>query len=127
MSVDQLDKNYNDFTLDNVMSWIEDHKNIEGRFRFFDAYNPNSAFYRRVARPLLSMYTTGSIDVEGVAKPFKRNLLRKERNRLSDEKGIVLFRAAQNLKYLMKAKMAVKGTMYDVCAKRGVAGRDDRA
>ena len=95
------------------MSWIEDHKNIEGRFRFFDVYNPNSAFYRRVTRPLLYMHTNGSIDVEHVAKPFKHNLLRKERNRLSDENGIVLFRSAQNLRYLMKAKMALKGQVYD--------------
>ena len=51
VSIDQLDKNYNDFTLDNVMSWIEDHKNIEGRFLFFDVYNSNSAFYCRVASP----------------------------------------------------------------------------
>ena len=42
---------------------------------------------------------------------------------LIDRKGIVLFRAAQNLKYLMKAKMAVKGTIYDVISRRG-AGRD---
>lgn len=78
-----------------------------------NTYMPNSMFYNRVARHLISLRTTGSIDVERVAKPFKNNLLRKERNRLSDEKGVVLFRAAQNLKYLMKAKMELKGKLYD--------------
>ena len=124
VSVDQLDKTYNDFTLDDVMSWIEDHNNIEGRFRFFDVYNPNSAFYCRVARPLISMHTTGSIDVERVAKPFKHNLLWKERNCLSDENGIVLFRSAQNLRYLMKANMALKGQVYDVLVQGGHSGYD---
>ena len=102
---------------------METHKNLEGRFRFFDVYKPNSVFYQRVARHLLSMRTTGSIDVERVAKAFKRNLLRKEMNRLSDENGIVLFRVAQNLKYLMKVKMAVRGTIYGVIS-RCDAGRD---
>ena len=38
--------------------------------------------------------------------------IRKERNRLSDNKGIVLFRSAQNLLYSMKAKM-LKGEIHD--------------
>ena len=55
----------------------------------------------------MSMRTTGSMNIECVAKPFKHNVLRKDMNRLSDEKGNVLFRCAQNLKHLMKAKMQV--------------------
>ena len=40
--------------------------------------------------------------------------IRKERNRLWDSnKGIVLFWAAQNLCYLMKAKMQLKGEIHD--------------
>ena len=62
------------------------------------------------------MRTTGSIDVERVAKPFKHNMLRKERNRLSDENGRILFRAAQNLRYLMKAKQELKGQINDALA-----------
>ena len=77
---------------------------------------PHSKFYQRVARPLLSMRTTGSIDVERVAKPFKHHLLRKDRNRLSDGKGVVLFRASQNLRHLMKAKQELKGKLHDAHA-----------
>ena len=68
--------------------------------------------------------TTGSIDVERVVKPFKHNLLRKERNRLSDENGIVLFRPAQNLRYMMKAKMALKGHVHDGLVQGGHSGYD---
>ena len=114
VSEEELDVNCMPLTLAEVREWVETHKNLEGRFCFFDVHKPNSVFYQRVTRHLLSMRITGSIDVEQVAKPFKRNLLRKERNRLSDEKDIFLFRATQNLKYLTKAKMAAKGTIYDV-------------
>ena len=71
----------------------------------------------------MSVRTTGSIDVERVAKPFKHNILTKERNRLSDEKGNVLLRLGKNLQLLMQAKIAVKGTVFDVLAKRGPSGR----
>ena len=33
-------------------------------------------------------------------------------NRLSDEKGRILFRAAQNMRYLVKVKMTLKGKVY---------------
>jgi len=62
------------------------------------------------------MHTTGSIDAERVAKPFKRNMCRRERNRLSDKNGRVLFRAAQNLRYPMKAKKELEGQINDVLA-----------
>ena len=36
----------------------------------------------------------------------------KNRNRLKDESGIVLFRAGQNLKHLYHARIAIKGKAY---------------
>ena len=47
---------------------------------------------------------------------LEHNMLRKERNRLSDENGRILFRAAQNLRYLMKAKQELKGQINDALA-----------
>ena len=124
MSEEKLEQNSGEVTLAEVRDWVESHDYLEGRFRFFDVYKPNSVFYRRVARPLLSMRTTGSMSVERQAKNLKYNLLRKERNRLSDERGNVLYYTAQNMRLLAKAKMAVKGTVYDVLSRRGrAAGR----
>jgi len=40
-------------------------------------------------------------------------MLRKERNRLSDEKGRILFQAAQNLRYLMRVKRMLRGSLHD--------------
>ena len=52
------------------------------------------------------------MDVERTAKPFKHCILTKERNRLTDESGVVLFRAGQNLKHLHHARTAIKGKAY---------------
>ena len=46
------------------------------------------------------------------AKPFKHCILTKDRNRLSDAKGVVMFRAGQNLKHLHHARTAIKGKVY---------------
>ena len=50
--------------------------------------------------------------VERTAKPFKHYILTKERNRLTYESGVVLFRAGQNLKHLHHARIAIKGKAY---------------
>ncbi len=43
-----------------------------------------------------------------MAKPFKNCILTKDRNALSNEKGIVLFRVGQNLKHLHHAREVIK-------------------
>ena len=57
-----------------------------------------------MAKPLLSMHTVGSIDVERRIKPVKNDILSKTCNRLSDSKATVLYRTSENLNHLMKAK-----------------------
>ncbi len=52
------------------------------------------------------------MDVEPMAKPFKHCIITKDRNALSDEKVIVLFRAGQNLKHLHHAPEIIKGKVY---------------
>ena len=59
----------------------------------------------KVAQPLLSMYTTGSIDVECYIKPLKHNIMTKKRNRLKDPNGIALLGGQENVKHLMRAKL----------------------
>ena len=68
--------------------------------------------YQQIGKRLLSMKTVGSMDVERTAKPFKHCKLSKDRNRLSDERGVVLFRAGQNLKHLHHARESIKGKVY---------------
>ena len=74
---------------------------------FFETFARNNTFYLKVAQPLLSMRTTGSIDVERRIKPLKHNIMTKKRNRLKDPKGISLLRGQEqeNLKHLMRAKL----------------------
>ncbi len=52
------------------------------------------------------------MDVEHMAQRFKHCILTKDRNALSNEKGIVLFRAVQNLKHLHNAREVIKGKVY---------------
>jgi hypothetical protein len=95
-----------------VLEWVEKYKNIDGNFRFFEVYAPFSPLYQQVGKRLLSMKSVGSMDVEHTAKPFKHCILTKDRNRLSDAKGVVMFRAGQNLKHLHHARTAIKGKVY---------------
>ena len=64
-----------------------------------------SSLYQHVGKPLLSMKSVRSIDVECAAKPSNHPIMRKDGNLLSDEKGVLLFRVRQNLRYLMETKM----------------------
>ena len=68
---------------------------------------------------VLLVKCVGSMDVEHTAKPFKHSVLTKDRNSLSNEKGIILFRAGQNLNHLHNACQVLKGNSY-----AGVIGGD---
>jgi hypothetical protein len=68
--------------------------------------------HQQVGKRLLSMKSVGSMGVEHTVKPFKYCILTKDRNRLSDAKGVVMFRAGQNLKHLHHARTAIKGKVY---------------
>ena len=102
-----------------MLEWVEKYENIDGRFCFFEVYARFFPLYHQVGMRLLSMKSVGSIDVECTAKSFKHCILTKDRNRLSDEKGVVMFGAGQNLKHLHHARTAIKGKVY-----AGVVGTD---
>ena len=62
---------------------------------------------QKVAKPLMSMRTVGSIDVERRIKPLKHDIITKKRNKLRDPKGVALYRASENLHHLMRAKQSL--------------------
>lgn len=104
----QLEQNNKSFTIDQVQAWVEEHDCIDGRIRWFEGLARTNEFYQRIAKPLLSMRTVGSIDVERVAKPLKHAILTAQRNKLADGKGTALLRCNQNLKHMLNAKLALK-------------------
>ena len=96
--------NNKSITFDDVQMWIESNDGIQGCFHFFESFGREYKFYQRVGKPLLSMRTVGSIDVERRIKPMKNDILSKTCNRLSDSKATVLYGTSENLNHLMKAK-----------------------
>ena len=95
------------FTIKDVQDWVGRHDGVRRRFLWYETFMANNKFYQMVAKPLLSMRTIGSMDVERRVKPIKYDILTKKRNRLQDPKGIALYRASENLKHIMKAKKAL--------------------
>ena len=83
---------------------MEETKNVTARIEFFNTFGSNNLFYTMAARPILSMHTVGSMDVECMIKPVKHTIMTKHLNRLKDPKGVALFRLSENLKHIMKAK-----------------------
>ena len=71
------------------------------------------------------METYGSMDDEQAPKPFKHLTLQKERNRMSDDKGMKYMRFYQNLKHLADAHQMIKGKVYDVVISRDPANAID--
>jgi hypothetical protein len=71
-----------------VVGWVEKYENIDGRFCFFEAYACFSPLYQQDGKRLLSMKSIGSMDVDCMAKPFKHSILTKDRNALSNERGV---------------------------------------
>ena len=103
--MDDMMKNNCNLSIVDVEKWIVDIDGINGRLDFFETFARNNTFYLKVAQALLSMRTTGSIDVEHRIKPLKHNIMTKKRNRLKDPKGISLLRGQENLKHSMLSKL----------------------
>ena len=104
VSAQQLRTNMEAITIDEVITFVEETKNVMARLEFFNTFAANNLFFIKVARPLLSMRTVGSMDVERKVKPIKEKILTKGRNRIKDKKGAALYGLRENLNHIMKAK-----------------------
>jgi hypothetical protein len=81
-----------------------------GRLRFFADITPTS-YFETVAKPLLSIKTTGSISAERVAKPLKNKVAEKSRNRNSTAKRALLLRCGVNLRLKKESLRSVKAAL----------------
>ena len=98
--------------IDDVMEWVTTTNGIEGRLSFFCLHEHN-LFTKRIAIPLMSFGTSGSMSVERTAKPLKRRIMIKERNRLSTGKCQLMLRVGLNLRYLVRSCQKIKETVYE--------------
>jgi hypothetical protein len=57
------------FTVAEVVKFVEKSGNISSWFHFFETSAENSDFYLLLAKPILSLGTVGSIDIERRVKP----------------------------------------------------------
>ena len=93
-----------------LVDWVDKWKRHPGHLRFFDDLPP-TPYFICVAKPLLSMKTTGSISVERAAKPLKNKVAEKSRNRNSKDKRTVLLRVGLNLRLKRESLQAMKAAL----------------
>ena len=68
---------------------------------------------QKVAKPLLSMGTVGSMDCERRAKPLKHTILTSKQNKMHDLTGVALLRGYVNLHHIMNAKKLLGKNIYE--------------
>lgn len=101
MSEKQLESNTKGITVKDVQEWVDAHDGLE-------ATGGAKALYQQVLKPLLSIGSVGSISTERSCKGLKKDILSIKRNpRLSTEQALVLYRASENLRYLMDARIDI--------------------
>ena len=91
-----------------ISSWLSSTDGHMSRLAWFETCAPNSIFYLKVAKPLLSLRSSGSMIVERVAKPLKNSVFNKFRRRLTRQRASKLLRCGLNLRFLVETKMAMK-------------------
>ena len=84
-------------TFEDVSSFINETKGMLGCLRWYEMRAWDTTLYKYVARPLLSLSSVGSMDIEWFAKPLKYVIQTKDRNNISDEFASMLLRILINL------------------------------
>ena len=72
-----LEANNKGFGVKFVQQHAERSGNVASRLRWFETFAAHSELYQLIAKPLMSMRTVRSIDVERRVKPLKDTILTK--------------------------------------------------
>ena len=93
--------------IEDVLKWVSKTGGHMSRLAWFSTWKPTSTFFLKIARPLLSLRTTGSMTVERVAKPLKNFVYSKFRRRMSTGSSNLLLCTGLNLRFLAQAKLGM--------------------
>jgi hypothetical protein len=96
-------------TMKHVANWVDKRKRHPGHLRF-SADLPPTPYVIWVAKPLLSMKTTGSISVSDLLNPLNK-VADKSRNRISKDMRTVLLRVGLNLRLKRESLQSVKAAL----------------
>ena len=91
--------------IEDVSKWVKERGKHMSRMAWFLTWQPDSKLFLRVAKPLLSLRTTGSMSVERVAKPLKNFVHTTFRSRMTPGESSMLLRAGLHLRFLGEAKL----------------------
>ena len=112
MIADQLKKNNSELTIDDVIAW-KNGGNLRGRLIWWETFARHTDLYQKIAKPLMSVGTVGSMDVERSAKGLKHEILCPKRNKLSTDQAVTLFGMSENLRHLINARKEVTDKIHD--------------
>ncbi len=98
VTADQLKQNNSELTID---VWKKKGGNLRGRLIWWETFARHTDLYQKIAKPLMSVGTVGSMDVERSAKGLKHEILCPKRNKLSTDQAETLFGMSENLHHLI--------------------------
>jgi hypothetical protein len=113
VTADQLKKNNSELTIDDVIAWKKNGGNLRGRLIWWETFARHTDLYKQIAKPLMSVGTVGSMDVERSAKGLKHEILCPKRNELSTDQAVTLFGMSENLRHLINARKDVTDKIHD--------------
>ncbi len=90
---DQLKNNNDELTIVDIVMWMKNGGggHMKGHLIWWETFARHTDLYQNIAKPLLSIRTVWSMDVERRAKDLKHEILCPKRNRLSPDQVVTLY------------------------------------